>query len=98
MYGSRSYSSINSSVISAILIFTYSDIFIRVTRETFFHVKAGKLCAMAGEVTVYNEFDKFKGSGEGCNTPCVNNPVAANGDSSSVRVFFFLAYLAQKCF
>ena len=51
---------------------------------------------MAGEDTVYDDFDKFEGSGGGCNIPGVYNPVGGSGDSSYVGVFFWGAYFAHN--
>ena len=51
---------------------------------------------MVGEVTVYDELDKFEGSGGGFNITWLNNPVAANGDFSSVGVFFLGVCLAHE--
>ena len=53
---------------------------------------------MTGDDTVYDKIENFKGSGGGCNIPWVNNPVAANSDSSSVGVFFCGAYPAHNVY
>ena len=50
---------------------------------------------MEGEDTVYDDIEKFEGSGWGYKIPWVNNPVATNCDSISVGVFFWGAYLAH---
>ena len=43
--------------------------------------------------TIYYGIENFKGSGEGYNIPWVNNPVAANGYSSSIGIICWRVYL-----
>ena len=51
---------------------------------------------MEGEDIFDNDLNKFEGSGGGCSIPWVNNPVATNGDSSSIEVIFWGEYLAHN--
>ena len=53
---------------------------------------------MVGEDTVDDELDKFDGNSRGFKIPWVNNPVAANGDSSSAGVIFRGVYLTHNFF
>ena len=57
-----------------------------------FHVNAGNFCAMVGEDTVYNDLEKLEGSGWGCYTPWVNNPVATYGNSRPVGIVLLGTY------
>ena len=50
---------------------------------------------MEVEDTIYDGIDKFEGSSGGYKIPWVNNPVAANCDSSSVGIFFWGEYLTH---
>ena len=93
----RLYSSINSDGISLILILAYSDLSIEVARLKF-HVKAGKLCAMEGDETVYNDLGKLEGSSGGCYIIWVNNCVATDGDYRPFWVVLVGEYLAYYFF
>ena len=50
---------------------------------------------MDGEDTVYNNIEKFKGSGRVCYFPGVNNPVATYGNSCPLWVLLLGVYLAH---
>ena len=50
---------------------------------------------MAGYDTVYNDLDKFEGSGGGCYISWVNNYVTTNGDSIPVGVVLLGEYLTH---
>ena len=54
-----------------------------------FEINVAEACALPGEDTVEKEFDEFKRSSVSTNVARIADPVAPNGDTSSIRVVLF---------